>query len=273
MIKNIIFSGGGLKAWAYIGTIQALEIIPRNTIEEVIGVSAGSIFGLFYVLNIKWNILLDYFINLDLKEMLDININNIIINQSLFEGKIFKKTIQNLLQLNKINPELTFIELYRLTGITFTTNATNINENVLEYFNHKRTPYVKVIDAIVASSTLPILFPPYRINQYFYYDGGFCNNCPVETVDELFTIAFDLTTSKKEKTNDSFKLFDLLMCLTVMNNKKESTFENIYSILDNKFKDEFMNLSQSKDDIFNIYMNGYHNSRDILFKNHIALKL
>ena len=32
-----------------------------------------------------------------------------------------------------------------------------------------------------------------------------------------------------------------------------------------------INLNQNKDDIFNIYMNGYINSKNIIFKNYIAL--
>ena len=47
--------------------------------------------------------------------------------------------------------------------------------------------------------------------------------------------------------------------------------ENIYKILDERFKNERVNLNQTKDDIFNIYMNGYTNSKNIIFKNHIAL--
>ena len=73
MIKNIIFSGGGLKGWAYIGTIQALDELDkiysfRKNLEQVIGVSIGSLFALFYVLNIKWNYLLDTIIELNLKD-------------------------------------------------------------------------------------------------------------------------------------------------------------------------------------------------------------
>jgi len=59
MIKNLVFSGGGFKAWAYIGSLQALDEYSQltNNIEQVIGASAGSIFGLFYILKIKWDIL------------------------------------------------------------------------------------------------------------------------------------------------------------------------------------------------------------------------
>ena len=47
----------------------------------------------------------------------------------------------------------------------------------------------------------------------------------------------------------------------------------IYQILDSRFKNETININQTKDDIFNIYMNGYINSKEILFTNHIALKI
>ena len=61
MIKNIIFSGGGLKGWAYIGTIQALyELVDFKNIEQIIGVSIGSVFGLFYLLNISYEV--NYFL-------------------------------------------------------------------------------------------------------------------------------------------------------------------------------------------------------------------
>jgi len=59
MIKNIIFSGGGLKGWAYIGTIQALnEYVKLKDVEQIIGVSIGSVFGLFYLLGISHEYLL-----------------------------------------------------------------------------------------------------------------------------------------------------------------------------------------------------------------------
>ena len=80
MIKNIIFAGGGLKGWAYIGTIKALnefKIIDFKEIEQIIGVSAGAIFGLFYLLKLSPEYLLDYFINLDFNEMVDTDIDNI----------------------------------------------------------------------------------------------------------------------------------------------------------------------------------------------------
>ena len=92
MIKNIIFTGGGFKGWAYIGTLQVLDeyAFIFKDISQVIGVSIGSLFGLFYVLGIKWDFILNYVMNLNFKDFMDIDIDNILTNQSLFKGnKLF----------------------------------------------------------------------------------------------------------------------------------------------------------------------------------------
>ena len=68
-------------------------------------------------------------------------------------------------------------------------------------------------------------------------------------------------------------LLDLLNCLINISNKNFHKFtDNVYKILDDKFKDQMVNFNQTKDDIFNIYMSGYNNSKLILFTNHIGLK-
>jgi len=273
MIKNIVFSGGGFKAWAYIGSLRVLEEHPNFLdIEQVVGVSAGGVFGLFYVLGIKWDFLLDFFMNLNFKELFDIDIDNIIIQQSILAGVKFTEIIKEIMSY-RIDPGVTFMELYRSSKIKFTTSALNITDSKLEYFNYELTPNIKVIDAVRASCSLPVVLPPYLINGKYYYDGGICNNCPIDTVDENNSIAFDVAFYA-ESNESPVKLIDLLNSLVTISNRnsKQSMFtENIYTILDDSFSNESVNLNQSRDDIFNIYMNGYINSKNIFFKNHIAL--
>jgi len=272
MIKNIVFSGGGLKGWAYIGTIKALnEVVKLKDIEQIIGVSIGSVFGLFYLLDISSDLLLDFVMNLNFKELIDIDIDHILVNQSLINGNTYRNKIKEIIS-TKIDPDITFLELYRYSKILYTTNALNINESKIEYFNYTNTPDIKVIDAIIASSSLPFLFPAYKIKNNYYYDGGLCNNCPVNIVDELGTIAFDIATM--EQSNSKIKLLDLIMSLINISNKAYSDTQSniIFQILDSRFKNEIMNINQTRDDIFNIYMTGYINSKNIIFNNFIALK-
>jgi predicted acylesterase/phospholipase RssA len=150
-------------------------------------------------------------------------------------------------------------------------NALNIDDSKLEYFNYILTPHVKVLDAVRASSNLPFLFPSYSINNKNYFDGGICNNCPVDLVDELFTIAFDI--SHCETSSSSIKLYDFFNCLINISNSFHTKNSEciIHKILDSRFKNQLVNINQTKDDIFNIYMNGYINSKNIIFKNYIAI--
>jgi len=270
MIRNIVFAGGGFKGWAYIGTLKALkEYISFENIEQVVGVSIGSVFGILYILQMDPDFLLDFIMNLNFKELVDIDIDSILINQSLLQGHTFTGILRELLSF-KIDPDITFKELKRYTKILFTVNALNISDSKLEYFNSELTPDVKVIDAVRASCSLPFLFPSYCINGKYYFDGGIINNCPVDTLDELSTIAFDVS---HDSPSTSFKLYDFFNSMITIANKLHAVKnqENVYKILDPRFKNELVNLNQSKDDIFNIYMNGYINSKNIIFNNYIAL--
>jgi predicted acylesterase/phospholipase RssA len=271
MIKNIIFSGGGLKGWAYIGTIKALdEYVKLNDIKTVSGTSIGSVFGLFYIIGIKWDFLLDFFINLDFKSMVDIDIDNILINQSVMKGNKYKQLVQEIMSI-KIDPEITFMGLHKYSKILYSVTALNISNCKVEYFNYLTTPDVKVIDAILASSSLPFLFPAYKIKDKYYYDGGICNNCPTNLVDELESIAFDIGFFSNE-LESNFKILNLLNSLSFITNSNFSKNEKIiFKILDSKFNNEAININQSKDDVFNIFMNGYLNSKNVIFDNFLAL--
>ena len=260
-MKNIVFSGAGLKCWAYIGTLRALDEYKINGVENVVGVSAGSAFGLFYILGIKWDFLLNFFMNTKLQELFDIDIDNILTQQSLFAGLKFKFIINELIS-HYIDPGITFKELRYYSKIKFTVNALNITDGILEYFNYELTPNVKVIDAIMASCRLPLILPPYQINGKLYYDGGLCNNCPIDFVDEVDSIAFDVDSGEiKTTSNYMIKLLNALV--RIANNTTPKRTYNKYIILDESFNDETVN--------FNIYMYGYINSKNIIFENCIAL--
>jgi predicted acylesterase/phospholipase RssA len=262
IIKNIIFSGGGFKGWAYIGTIRALhEKIPFKNIEQVIGVSIGSLLALLYILQIDYRFLLDFRINIDIKKYLDVDIDSFLINQSLIEGIKFKELFLNCTQ-NKITNDTTFMELYNKIGIKYTTCAFNITKVQLDYFDKDLTPDIKIMDAIMASCALPLLFPAYCIKNNWYYDGGICNNCPCDLVDPEVSIAFDISS---HTTDSKYKLISLLLSLTEIVNKQFNKTNSIkYNIVDSKFDMETFNIDQSNDIVFNVYMNGYKNTLKIL---------
>jgi predicted acylesterase/phospholipase RssA len=273
MIKNIIFAGGGLKGWAYVGTIQALNessVVSFKDLEQIIGVSIGSLFGLMYLLRIDTDYLLDFIMDLDYTDMVDVDIDNILNNQSVMVGRRYESKIRELIA-QTIDPDITFNDLRKYSKILFTVNALNITYSKLEYFNYLLTPDVKVVDAIRASSAIPVLLPPWKIGECYYYDGGIINNCPTDLVEPTVSIAFNIAHSVSHNDNP-IKLIDLMIAITNMSNKFSRPGEEFhYSILDESFQHEMLNLKQNKDSIFNLYLHGYLNTREILLKNYIGL--
>lgn len=276
MLKNIIFPGGGLKGWAYIGTIRALtELVDYSVIEQLIGTSIGSFFGLCYVLQIEWSYLLDFIINLDFKEMIDIDIDSILVTQSLLEGKKYYELLKEIIS-TKVDPEITFLELRKISKILLTINAYNITKRKEEYFNYLLTPDVKVIDAVMASCTLPLVFPAYNINNDYYYDSFLINNCAYNIIEPLETMVFEISLYPEffGTNNNNNSLYQLVQSLLAnIQVSKDIKLDNyiITEIIQEKYNNDMANINQSKDDIFNIYMYGYLKSKERIFENFIAL--
>ncbi len=159
---GLVLSGGGTRGFAHLGAIKALE--ENNIKPDIIsGVSAGSIVGALYADGQDAEKALKALISKNLlgflKPMIPLN--------GLIKMTGFEKT------LNKSLKAKTFEEL----KIPLIVHAVNINTN--EY-----TPFDKgnLVQAIKASSSIPVVFPPVKIGQYQYLDGGIINNFPVETL-------------------------------------------------------------------------------------------
>ena len=124
----------------------------------------------------------------------------------------------------------------------------------------------------MASSSIPLLLPAYYIQGKYYFDGGICNNCVTNIINDLESIAFDLYDPNSQISNSKSKLMDLMMVLfNILNSGNNNNNDITFSILDASFDKEMLNLNQTRDDIFNIYINGYINSKDIIYNNFIAI--
>jgi NTE family protein len=74
-MKNIAFSGGGIKGLAYIGVLKCIEE-KGIKIKAASGTSAGSIFALFSVLGLKYKQVRNIFYTINLNEFHNLSINN-----------------------------------------------------------------------------------------------------------------------------------------------------------------------------------------------------
>ncbi len=158
--KFFVLSGGGCRGFAHLGAVKALQesgICPA----EISGTSSGAIAGAFLACGFSPDEIKDIFIeNLKLS-MLSLN--------GFKMGLMSMKKIRIFLQKN-----LRYKQFEDLP-IPFYATATSFTDGSQRIFNHGN-----IIDAVIASSSIPVVFPSVIIHGMPYVDGGLSNNLPVE---------------------------------------------------------------------------------------------
>lgn len=180
MLKNLVLSGGSFKGMCYIGVLRYLESINAiNGIENLTGTSIGGLFCLLICIKYSSEELENIILNLDLSKLFDLSINSIASMYSLDTSEKVQK-ITNIFLLNKgYQPDITFKELFEETGISLTLVATQLRTKETKYFDHIKYPNVKIVDALLASTCIPFIFPARQINDEYYIDGGYSKNLAI----------------------------------------------------------------------------------------------
>lgn len=156
---GIALSGGGVKGFAHLGVLKALE--EKGIEADVLaGVSAGAIVGSFIAAGKKPAEVMELINENDFFDFAKLGIPD----RGFF-------TLENMTEnLEKSLGVKTFEEL----KIPFYVGVANIEKARMEYFSKG-----ELIKIIQASSSIPVLFSPVEINGDLYVDGGLFENLPV----------------------------------------------------------------------------------------------
>ena len=123
MIKNLILSSGGIHGYCYLGSFKYLiENKSLDNVENILGTSAGSIFGLLYILDFSLFEIEELFTNILPSQWFDINytsILNFFEDYGIEEGEKMIKIIKIITKRKLGKVELTFGELYKYSKINF----------------------------------------------------------------------------------------------------------------------------------------------------------
>lgn len=213
---GLALSGGATKGFAIFGIINNLEKI-NVKIDYISGTSVGAIIGAYYSIfgeidSLKEDLL--SFSKKDWSSFADFSIRNY---NSIIKAQKYKKYLESKFE------DKTFQDC----KIPLIITATNLKTGKLEYFKEG-----KIIDAIMASSAYPGVFPPYRIGEEIYVDGGVLNNLPYEILFEKKmdkVIAINLGLAQKEKDKDYKTIFSVIsrsIDLMISNAFKKINYEN-----------------------------------------------
>lgn len=247
---GIVLSGGAVRCFGHLGVLKALnehDIYP----DIISGVSAGAIVGVFYAEGRSPDEILDLFLNKRLMNFIEINFS-----KGLASMNKLRKRLEELLKARE------FGDLQRKLVVS----ATNINTAKVVTFDEGT-----LIDKIMASSSIPVLFKPIEIDGEYYVDGGVMNNMPIEPISGLCDRIIGVNVNPlgyRKKFENLIDIAERTFHLTIMANfiNKRDKFD-VYIEPEELENFGLFNLKQGED----IFKAGYTFTRKLLKDKQIKL--
>lgn len=192
-IKNLVFKGGGVLGVAYAGAVEVLAregILPQ--VQNLAGTSAGAIASLLLSLRYDHETLTQILLDLDFKRFTSKP------EPLRFQDRYgwhstapVREWLEEQLRASRAQGELTgketFQDLRELGCRNLLVFATNLNTRSVEEFSAEKTPDVRVVDAVIASLSIPAYFQAFKFpdgaQSHIYVDGGALQNYPITAFD------------------------------------------------------------------------------------------
>jgi NTE family protein len=162
---GFVLSGGGARGFAHLGFIEALNedgIYP----DIISGTSAGALAGV---------LIADGYSPRDILKMLNMGSRLDFMRPTLPREGLLQ--ISGIIKILNANLRAKRFENLK---IPLYVAATDINNGKAVYFSEG-----DLIERVMASMSIPVLFPPVVINNIQYLDGGITDNLPVTPVENM----------------------------------------------------------------------------------------
>lgn len=209
---GLVLSGGGAKASTQVGVLQVMDEL-GIPVHCIAGTSMGSVVGAFYAQGYSADDIADIFTTYDWGEVFrgqaprrDKSFIEKVREESYFSGNLaaidgdgvrFPSSLSSMQGLRSlyrdilsdVPDDIDFDDL----DIPFRAVATDLETGQATVFEQG-----DVVEAILASMTVPGVFAPRQIDGRFYVDGGLSSTLPVETAQLMgadIIIALDVSNS------------------------------------------------------------------------------
>jgi hypothetical protein len=170
-MNDLCIGGGGIDGLMFIGALEYLHENNLLDLKRFYGCSIGSLIGILYISGILPKKILAIVMEIDKSELIKYDFSNIKTNNSILNNDVLESLISNLENYN----EITIGDFVKKYGVDINIYATNLT--TLEYTNLNKEDYpeIKLKDALMASMSIPFIFPPVIIKDCQYIDGCITN--------------------------------------------------------------------------------------------------
>ena len=171
----LVLGGGAAKGFAHIGVLKVLE---KNGIKPdlIVGTSMGALVGGIYSTGVTAHEL----------EQVAIKLNGI--GRFSLYSTLFKDSVMSIKKVKKIIDKYIGEKTHQECKIKFVAVATELTKGREHHFSNG-----KLKDSIMASISVPGVFPRIIIGDEMYCDGGIFNNLPEDVAKKIMPEAFVLS--------------------------------------------------------------------------------
>ncbi|MCA0934838.1 patatin-like phospholipase family protein [Vibrio alginolyticus] len=210
----VVLAGGGAKGAAHIGVLKALEEM-KIPVDIITGTSMGAYVGGLYAIGMSAGEIESFIYSVDWNNGYRDRVDR-------SQRRVRDKEYEDRYQINT-DLGLRFGEIRAPTGVVQgqnmlrTLRETTGNLGRFDSFDQLAIPYRSVatdileleevvidngylVDAMMASMSVPGALPPYELNGHLLVDGGVVNNMPVDVARAMgadVVIAVDISTDYK----------------------------------------------------------------------------
>ena len=230
MIKHLVVAGGAHMGFSYFGALKTLcqrNFFQMANVESIYATSVGTIVAVFLSLQPDWNHLDEYIMNIPWKHLFPTNIRTAFMavpKGGLFDVSSIERLLEPVLLDHDLSLNVTLQEFYEYNQKEMHFITTLYEPLKTIDLSYKTHPNWRVIDAVYASSCLPVLFVPYSCNtsDELYIDGAMYANYPIDQClshgripEEILGVYFDPHQTDPQQTyqNSSLRLIFFLLDL------------------------------------------------------------
>ena len=182
----LVVGPGAEKGYYELGALQYLDENGHlNDVKKCATCSIGSIITLLWIVGYSFKTAINKLKSQNVFDILGgIDLNTILYKSGLFNTSGLQKLLKKMI-VNKLGYVPDLYGLYMSTGIEFCSIGTNLNrKNRAVVISHLNFGDMSCIDAVLISSSIPVIFPKIEYKGDVYIDGALSNPYPVDVYND-----------------------------------------------------------------------------------------
>jgi predicted acylesterase/phospholipase RssA len=189
-VDSLVFSSGGAKAFpVFLAVLKELVCSKRvhlPYIRRAQGTSAGAAVAMCIALRLDVD-KIDEVARGAMRdaENMELYPGGLFVSMGLNDGSSMETNLKAAFTKASLDSSMSFADLHAARRVDLVVIASNIQDGSAVVFSKDTTPSCKVIDGVIASMTIPFVFPPRKIT---------IDNTPIVCVDGAISDPFPLGT-------------------------------------------------------------------------------